>query len=439
MAYKFTIKGVRYFNHQKVLNRVITLFCGDATTQSVMKVYREPVNSERESYTLMVEGMSTQGVHVKQMIGGSIVVEIPWLASEKDVELCYAFLYATGKAHRSARIFDEDERHARLNDDDSRLQWQQRRQNMAEMLGKEELTVITGVRRDFYLSPKRYAGMGRVEDLADIAFQDFIALQWTNPDFENVTEEKRHITDNEELSTLRVVDNTRDVFIGASQYVGMMKGNTCKMITADDFFALMSDQEEFRQMDSCQAFLRKMTRDRWSELFDAAQGIVREHFRKTFIMRWNTDISNYTLAEFGDAIKVFPHEGYYYEWSIWDHQHVHIGDKFYMIRTGGEKQGVVMRGTFTGTPYPDEDWSGRSRKVYYIRMTLSHMIHPEESPLLLTTEALSEAIPDFNWKEGHSGEMLSDSQAERMEEVWHDYVVRIEKIDYRDFDNDSTS
>ena len=47
------------------------------------------------------------------------------------------------------------------------------------------------------------------------------------------------------------------------------------------------------------------------------------------------------------------------------------GDKFYMIRTGEGKNGVVMRGTIIGTPYPDEDWSGKGRKVYYIRMSLT--------------------------------------------------------------------
>lgn len=38
------------------------------------------------------------------------------------------------------------------------------------------------------------------------------------------------------------------------------------------------------------------------------------------------------------------------------------------------------------------------------------MIHPERTPLLLTTGELTKAIPDFNWKERHSGEMLNDVQ-----------------------------
>ena len=40
----------------------------------------------------MIEGLSTQGITIKQMIGGCVIVELPWLASEADVRLCYACL-----------------------------------------------------------------------------------------------------------------------------------------------------------------------------------------------------------------------------------------------------------------------------------------------------------------------------------------------------------
>jgi hypothetical protein len=127
-----------------------------------------------------------------------------------------------------------------------------------------------------------------------------------------------------------------------------------------------------------------MDDEQWTELYDKAEGIVKENYRKTFIMRWNTDISNYKLSEFEDAMDDFFDEGFYYDWSIWDYQKAHIGDRFY--------------------------------------------IHPERTPLLLTTDELTEAIPDFNWKEGHSGEMLNDTQSAKLEEVWADYFERTHAI-----------
>lgn len=422
MANKFIIKGIRKFNEQKVIEKTLILLSrGDDS--EVKRRYNEPTCGELESYTLMIEGLSTQGITIKQMIGGCVIVELPWLASEADVRLCYACLNAIKKTHRASRITDEDEKDAKLSDIDALEAWHQRSHNMEQLLRRGEIVVITGVTRDFHLDPSKYYSEGMMD-----AFNDFTTLQWTNLDAVNVREEKRHITDDEELSTVRVVDNTENVFIGACRYVGMMRGNTCKMIVFEDFCELMKGHEEFRRMDAAQVLLDKMDEDVWNNLFDEVQGIIRENFRKTFIMRWNTDISNYKLSEFEEALNDFEDEGFYYDWSIWDYQKAHVGDRFYMIRTGEGKEGVVMRGTIIGTPYPDEDWSGRGRKVYYIRMSLSHMIHPEKTPLLLTVEDLNKGVPGFNWNNGHSGEILNDEQASQLEEVWHSYVEHVHQI-----------
>ncbi len=428
MAYKFTIKGIRKFNEEKVVEKTLTSYRGVAGDPEVKIRYNQETGEEKESYTIMTEKVSTQGINVKHMIGGNIIVELPWLASQMDVRLCYAYLNAIKKVHRAVHITDEEDKHVKLTEADAKEQWQQRWQNMNDIINKGEKSVVAGVVRDFHINPTKYIGRDEATNRVSEAFDDFTTIQWANLEAVNVREEKRHITEEEELSCIRVIDNQEDLFIGACQYVGMMKGNTCKMIKFEDFCALMDGQEEFRLMDDAQVLLDKMDDEQWNELFDKADGIVRENFRKTFIMRWNTDISNYTLSEFNDAMEDFFDEGFYYDWSIWDYQKAHIGDRFYMIRTGEGKNGVVMRGTISGNPYPDEDWSGKGRKVYYIRLSLTNMIHPERTPLLLTTDELTEAIPDFNWKEGHSGEILCDSQAAKLEEVWQDYIERTHSV-----------
>lgn len=427
MTSKFTIKGVRKFNEEKVIDNALELLESVADDKDVMRRSNDTVCGETASYTLMTEGFSTQGITIKQMVGGTVAVELPWLASEMDVRLCYAFLNAVKKVHRAARIMEENERSAKLADCDAQEQWGQRRNNMMAILDKGETVVVTGVTRDFHLNPQRYVEKDG-QSIVDDVFNDFIALQWIGVDAVNVREEKRHISEDEELSTLRVVDNTQGVFIGACRYVGMMKGNTCKMVLFSEFCKLMDGHVGFKQLDEAQVLLDKMEDDEWNKFFDAANGFVREHFRKTFIMRWNTDISNYKLTEFKEAMNDFHEDGFYYDWSIWDYQKAHIGDRFYMIRTGNGRNGVVMRGTIIGSPYPDEDWSGKGRKVYYIRMSLSHMIHPEDAPVLLSTDELNKSVPCFCWDNGHSGEMLNDEQAEQLEEVWQNYVEQMHGI-----------
>jgi hypothetical protein len=427
MTSKFTIKGVRKFNEEKVIDNALELLESVADDKDVMRRSNDTVCGETASYMLMTEGFSTQGITIKQMVGGTVAVELPWLASEMDVRLCYAFLNAVKKVHRAARIMEENERDAKLADCDAQEQWGQRCNNMKSILDKGEAVVVTGVTRDFHLNPQRYVEKDG-QSIVDDVFNDFIALQWIGVDAVNVREEKRHISEDEELSTLRVVDNTHDVFIGACRYVGMVKGNTCKMVLFSEFCKLMDGHGGFKQLDEAQVLLDKMEDEDWNKFFDAANGFVREHFRKTFIMRWNTDISNYKLTEFDEAMNDFHEDGFYYDWSIWDYQKAHIGDRFYMIRTGKGRNGVVMRGTIIGSPYPDEDWSGKGRKVYYIRMSLSHMIHPEDAPFLLSTDELNKGVPGFCWDNGHSGEMLNDEQAEQLEEVWKNYVEQMHGI-----------
>ena len=424
MAYKFTIKGIRKFNEERVVEKFFDTFKEVKNYQDVKIINHNPVNDETDSFTIMTLKVSTQGVNVKHLVSKDILVELPWLASQMDVKLCYAYLNAIKKVYRGARILDEEGKDVKLTETDVKEQWQQRRQNMDDIINRGEIHAVAGAVRDFYLNPEKYIGRDEATNRVDEAFADFITVQWTNLEAENVIEEKRHITEDEELSSIRVVDNTMDVFIGTCQYVGMMKGNTCKMLKFEEFCKLMKDQKDFHLLDAAQAILDKMDDDEWNELFEKVEGIIKNNFRKTFIMRWNTDISNYKLSEFEDAMEDFFDDGFYYDWSIWDYQKAHIGDRFYMIRTGEGKNGVVMRGTISGTPYPDEDWSGKGRKVYYIRMSLTNMIHPERTPLLLTTDELTEAIPDFNWKEGHSGEILNDTQSAKLEEVWADYLER---------------
>ena len=428
MAYKFTIKGIRKFNEEKIVEKTLTSYRGVADDPEVKIRYHQETGEEKESYTIMTEKVSTQGINIKHMVGGNIIVELPWLASQMDVKLCYAYLNAIKKVHRGCRIVDEEDKGVKLTEADAKVQWHLRCKNLDDIINRGEKIVIAGANRDFHLNPAKYIGRDEATNRIEEAFDDFITVQWTNLEAINIREEKRHITEEEELSTIRVVDNTDDVCIGVCQYVGMMKGNTCKMVKFEDFCHLMEEKDEFRLLDDAQALLDKMDDEQWNDLFDRAEGIIRENFRKTFIMRWNTDISNYKLSEFEDAMEDFFDEGFYYDWSIWDYQKAHIGDHFYMIRTGEGKNGVVMRGTIIGTPYPDEDWSGKGRKVYYIRMSLSNMIHPERTPLLLTTDELTEVIPDFNWKGGHSGEILSDAQADKLEKVWKDYIERTHAI-----------
>ena len=138
MIQKYTIKGIRKFNEDKVIEWTRKIFKALGNDLEVSEWYNTPTDMYWECITLMAENGSSQGVNVKLQIGETVVVELPWLASEMDVRLCYAFLNAVMKVHRMARIMDENEKSVKLTDCDAEEQWNLRLKNMADIIKKGE-------------------------------------------------------------------------------------------------------------------------------------------------------------------------------------------------------------------------------------------------------------------------------------------------------------
>jgi hypothetical protein len=136
MAYKFTIKGIRKFNEERVIEKFFDAFKEIEDIEDVKILNHNPVNDETDSYTVMTLNVSTQGVNIKHLVSKDILVELPWLASKMDVKLCFAYLNVIKKVHRGARILDEEEKDVKLSETEVKKQWLQRRKNMDDIINK---------------------------------------------------------------------------------------------------------------------------------------------------------------------------------------------------------------------------------------------------------------------------------------------------------------
>ena len=101
MAYKFTIKGIRKFNEERVIEKFFDAFKEIEKIEDVKIINHNLLNDETDSYTVMTLNVSTQGVNIKHLVSKDILVELPWLASQMDVKLCYAYLNAVKKVYLS--------------------------------------------------------------------------------------------------------------------------------------------------------------------------------------------------------------------------------------------------------------------------------------------------------------------------------------------------
>ncbi len=138
----------------------------------------------------------------------------------------------------------------------------------------------------------------------------------------------------------------------------------------------------------------------------------------TIILFWNPSISSYTIERLREDLSNCAHVS---NWSVWEHDKAHKGDRFFMVRCGKGKTGICMSGRFRSEPYQDEDWSGKGREVYYMDLMADTVIDPDLLPIL-STEVLSKIIPSFDWSGGHSGRALPVEHAEKLEKLWVDFL-----------------
>jgi len=142
----------------------------------------------------------------------------------------------------------------------------------------------------------------------------------------------------------------------------------------------------------------------------------------TVIFKWNPGFSSYNMHRYLDDLARIVYEDVYeMNWSVWDFDKIKKGDRFHMMKLGYGAKGLVACGTITSDPYEDEDWSGQGRPTRYVDFEPDILINPDALPIL-DIKTLEAEIPDFEWGRGHSGLVLTEAQAEKLDALWKSFV-----------------
>lgn len=150
---------------------------------------------------------------------------------------------------------------------------------------------------------------------------------------------------------------------------------------------------------------------------------------KTVILKWNPAFSSYSMLHYLNDLYMLREDGISdYNWSVWNWNKIHEGDRFFWLKVGMYGQtGIVASGTITSEPYKDKDWSGKGRETYYVDFLPNVLLNPDVLPILTCAE-LEKTIPDFEWAKGHSGLVLSDEQAQKLEDAWTAFLAKNDAI-----------
>ena len=215
----------------------------------------------------------------------------------------------------------------------------------------------------------------------------------------------------------------------------MDKDKDVSMIHMEDFwkilpregFTFMDDYQYAKEGDmSYDTFLNMQNRARLyhvDNLFHRPTypGDGYDEKQKTYVLMWNPDISSVKMEDHVNSIQHLLTESY--NWSVYEYQEAKKGDRFVMVRCGKGKTGIVMSGIFDSNPYQAGDWSGKGRKVFYMDLQPNFIADPENAEII-TTAQLTTFIPSFDWGGGHSGRLLTDEQARKLEKMLAHYLPR---------------
>jgi len=418
---KFYVTGIEGIDLEKFWETSFSYCEVDEPSGKIVKKTNE-TDGDSQHYFLYKEGASTQGVAIIFYPGKKpfMRIELPWLACVGDVQLASTFLMVLQKMYPKCEIVYDDgkERNAfEANEETYSKLIHTRLENMEYLVSSpigEEHYNTTGLFRNFVIPSKQDFPDMDTAELAMKAMSVFMDLQWKYNDYEYAPLRDSIKEGEEGKYKVSLLFNNRDVMVGISPRLILYGNNrTYKDVSAPQFIEKVAKTPYLKMVDPMQFTLKRMPDDEWNKLyksFEAEETPIEDGFYKNYLLRWNPKISSFTLKNYDDITSKYP-DGFGLNWSVYEWEHAEQDDYFYMLRTGDDKAGIVFRGFFTSDPFEADDWAGKGKKRHYMDLFCDEFSQPDEPPLI-PLEELEKHIPEVDWRNGHSGEMLSDNAAD---------------------------
>lgn len=387
---------------------------------AIMCAEHDPDEEEIARTTMYIKGGSTQGIETILLKSGLFTINLPYLASRTDVALAFTLMREAKKIRPELVIYDGDEEtFADLSEDNEVETYYYRLDNMSNIIEKQDNHIgVNGLMHEFHIYPEYIkAQMPDVEpqEWTYKAFEDFIDIQWNYGDYDNFSRAEIGAPDGEEFIG-RILGNNKG-FAGVCQKVILYKDKETKIVPIDDFFEATKDNKYVKRLDYAQFVIDEMPDDEWERFYDSFEAEPLRH-PKTYLLRWNPTISSYTLNDYRNDMEEYP-DGFRSNWSIYEWEEAHKGDRFFMLRKGDDKAGIVYRGEFLCEPYEGDDWAGQEgKKRQYIDIGCYDFI-PADNQSPIDIELLEKEIPEIDWRKGHSGELLSEETADKLNDLWN--------------------
>lgn len=390
---------------------------------AIMCAEIDPDEEEILRTTMYIKGGSTQDIETILLKTGLFTINLPYLASRTDVALAFTLMREAKKLRPELVIYDGDDKtFADLSEENEVDTYYYRLDNMANIIEKQDDHIgVNGLVHEFHIFPEYIKAQmpdASPQEWTYKAFEDFIDIQWNYGDYENFSRATVGSPNGEEF-VARILGNNKG-FACVCQKVILYNEKETKIVPIDDFFTATKNNKYIKRLDYAQFVIDKMPDDVWTDFYDSFD-VEPLRSPKTYLLRWNPTISSFKLDDYRDVLSKYPGGFSGLNWSVYEWEKAHKGDHYYMLRTGDDKAGIVFRGVFTSDPYPGEDWAGNGKQRYYMDMDSYDCVPTDvQSPICI--EELEKVVPGIDWRRGHSGELLSSEDADRLNELWNNIM-----------------
>lgn len=413
-------------------------------------------SSEYPSIKFGYYGTALRGIEINEE-GNGLEVRICTFASVDDHRL-FGLTVHILKELTGARAFYENDDDDEVLDPISRFNetWiSDQRKTTMEMLKVLALKhgrpfVLSGIFLPICIGPHLFKGfnilMGsdNIIEEADKLQHYLINVQWTLEE-KTGTDTSVAIRSDEESKVISTVETEGDAinkidYITYADLLGFLNSKGARPILVPfEKIRRILPQDGFRIIDEYQFERVKeiKSRDIWKIIKRAALFELDDQFhdylhpgegydevQNTFIIKWNPAESGLKMENYVASIPDMYTT--YFSWRICDYEKAKCGDRFFLIKCGEGKTGIVMSGICDTHPFADKDWNGLGTPRYSMEMVPNVMIDPESAPMISMRE-LKWKIPSIDWKRLESGRILPPKEAIKLENLWQSFLKKNRK------------
>ncbi|MEJ8819392.1 HNH endonuclease [Lacibacter sp. H407] len=113
-------------------------------------------------------------------------------------------------------------------------------------------------------------------------------------------------------------------------------------------------------------------------------------------------------------------------WSCISHKSVNTGDRAFLIRLGGKKNGIVGAGYVASDSFLAKHWDGSGRLLERVNVDFEDLSFRNDDPFI-PIKILKDRFPQQVWSTQASGIEIKPAIAHQLEEIWFELLQKQSK------------